>query len=151
MVVCALAVLAPRAHAQTLLSDDALSRILVATAPANTAPIAAPAEVRGESRALFTWSVALSTALVQAADAHSTMMALDAGAAEGNPIVEPFARHQPSLIAFKAGVSVATIVAVHRLAGRHKVAAALLTAAINGTYVAIALHNYQLAHRLRGQ
>ena len=90
-----------------------------------------------------------SAVVVHGLDAHSTFAALDAGAIEVNPVLEPLTRHRAPFIAFKAGVAAGTIYAAHHMAKRNKVAAALTLLAVNSVYAVIAANNYRVAREMR--
>jgi hypothetical protein len=89
----------------------------------------------------------ISFATLQALDVHSTLRALDRGAAEGNVLMQPFASRPAAFIALKAGVTAGLLFANERLGRRHRVAALALMVAANGMYAAIVAHNYRVAAR----
>ena len=87
----------------------------------------------------------VSLAGMQALDIASTHKALEAGAAEANPMMAPFARSPLALAAVKAGVTSVTIFAAERMWKTNRKAALVTMIALNATYGAIAAHNYRVA------
>jgi hypothetical protein len=85
-----------------------------------------------------------SFAALQALDAHSTLRALDAGAAEANPIVGGLAHKPIALLAVKAGLTASTIYLVEKVRVRSRGAAIALMAVLNSAYVTIVAHNYRV-------
>jgi hypothetical protein len=147
------------ASAQDATMDRTTAPVLFTAA--NTATLAnAPAAVAPQipfnilhGRPASTSSMTLtslyaSTALMQALDVHSSLKAFRAGAVEGNPLMSGVVSNKTAFIAVKALVASSTIMAARQIGRRHKVAAAIMLAAINGTYAWVASHNYKLAHDL---
>jgi hypothetical protein len=87
----------------------------------------------------------VSLAGLQALDIASTHRALNAGAAEANPVVAPFASSPVALAVVKAGVTSATIVASERLWKKNRKAALLTMIALNAAYGVVVAHNYRVA------
>ena len=147
------------ASAQELASDRVLSPALLAasnTTPASTPAVDAPQipfnilHGRPESQhSTSMLALYASTAVMQALDVHSSLMAFSRGAVEGNPMMAGAASHKPVFIALKAGIAATTIMAAKQIARRHKVAAVVTLVAINSAYAFVASHNYQLARALR--
>jgi Domain of unknown function (DUF5658) len=90
----------------------------------------------------------VSFVALQALDVHSTLLAVDRGAKETNPIAAPFVEHPPALIAFKAGMTVGTLYLVERVRRHSRVGAIVLTAAFNSAYATVVANNYRIAARL---
>ena len=99
----------------------------------------------GRPRALLPLYV--SFASLQALDVASTHRALDLGAHEVNPIVEPFANSTAALVAMKAGTTAAIIYLTERLRKRHPVAAVALMVSLNAGFASIVVHNYSVKGR----
>ena len=87
----------------------------------------------------------ISLAGLQALDIASTHKALEAGAAEANPIIAPLSGSPLALAAVKAGVTGATIFATERMWKTNRKAALVTMIALNAVYGAIAAHNYRVA------
>lgn len=94
-------------------------------------------------------SLYASTAVMQVLDVHSTLLALDRGAVEANPLMSGASRHKAAFIALKAGVAFSTVMAARNMSKRNKVAAVLTLVAINSAYAMIVNHNYKVARGLR--
>jgi hypothetical protein len=93
-------------------------------------------------------SLYATTAVLQALDIHSTMLALDRGAIEANPLMAGVTKNRAAFIATKAAVATGTILAARRLSKRNKVAAIVTLVAINTAYGFIVQHNYKVARGL---
>jgi len=89
-----------------------------------------------------------SFVVLQALDAHSTLLAVDRGAKETNPIAAPFVEHPAALVAFKAGMTVGTLYLVERVRRHSRLGAIVLTAAFNSAYATVVANNYRIAARL---
>ena len=89
-----------------------------------------------------------SFVVLQALDAHSTLLAVSRGAKETNPIAAPFVEHPAALVAFKAGMTVGTLYMVERVRRHSRVGAIVLTAAFNSAYATVVANNYRIAARL---
>jgi hypothetical protein len=94
-------------------------------------------------------SMYASSALLHALDVHSTMLALDRGGIEANPLMAGITKNKAAFIATKAAVATGTILAARNLSRRNKVAAVLTLAAINTAYAMIVQHNYKVARQLK--
>jgi hypothetical protein len=90
------------------------------------------------------WLVPLyvSFAALQALDAHSTLRALNAGAAEANPLMGGLAGKPAALVATKAAVAASTIYLADKVRVKNRTAAIALMAALNALYASIVVHNY---------
>ena len=89
----------------------------------------------------------VSFAALQALDAHSTLRALDNGAAEANPLMAGLAGTPAALVAVKAGVAASTIYLVEKVRVKSRGAAIALMVALNSAYAAIVAHNYRTTRR----
>jgi hypothetical protein len=94
-------------------------------------------------------SLYVSTAVMQGLDVHSTMMALDRGGAEANPLMKGLTGNKAAFIAFKAGITATTIYAAHQTSKKNRVAAIVTLVAINSAYAMIVSHNYRVARSLQ--
>lgn len=106
---------------------------------------AQPFEVRTATRPTPLLGLYLSLAVLQTLDVVSTRKALNAGAAEANPIVAPFAGSPLALAVLKAGVTSATIVASERLWRKNRKAALLTMIGLNAAYGIAIAQNYRIA------
>jgi len=82
---------------------------------------------------------------LQALDAHSTLRALDRGAREGNPLIEPFTHNTAALIALKAGTAAGVLYMTDRVHRHNRVAGIVIMAAANSAYATIVARNYRIA------
>ena len=91
-----------------------------------------------------------SSAFLQSYDAYLTLSALEAGASEANPIMEPITRNPIAFVAVKAGLTAASIVSAEQLwrQRRRKSAVAVMVLS-NAMMVAIAAHNTAVVQRLK--
>jgi hypothetical protein len=80
---------------------------------------------------------------LQALDAHSTLRALQTGAREQNPIVEPFGRNPAALFVLKSATTAGTIVLAEKLRRHHPVKAIVMMTAVNVAYAVIVAANYR--------
>jgi hypothetical protein len=110
-------------------------------------PVADTAAPRHEGRGVLI-PLYVSFVALQALDVHSTLLAVDRGAKETNPLAAPFVEHPPALIAFKAGMTVGTLYLVERVRRHSRVGAIVLTAAFNSAYATVVANNYRIAARL---
>jgi hypothetical protein len=106
---------------------------------------ARPLEERTAARPAPLVGLYVSLAGLQALDIASTRRALNAGAAEANPVVAPFAGSPVALAVVKAGVTSATIVASEHLWKKNRKAALLTMIALNAAYGVVVAHNYRVA------
>jgi len=103
---------------------------------------------RGEKRPLWIIPVHGVTAGMQALDAHSTFVGLNAGAIEANPVVASFVHHRPAFTAVKVGVAAGVIYMTDRMSKRHPIRALITATAINSAYAMIVANNYRIARDL---
>jgi hypothetical protein len=108
----------------------------------------APAPRQQRSSPIF-GSLYATTAVMQALDVHSTMLALDRGAVEANPLMSGVTRNKAAFIATKAAVATGTILAARSLSKRNKVAAVITLVALNTAYGFIVQNNYRVARGLK--
>ena len=78
-------------------------------------------------------------------DVHSTIRALDSGAAEGNPLMFGVSKNRAALIAVKSTLAAGVVYATHRIAKRNKAAAIVGAVAVNSLLLTAAHHNYSIA------
>lgn len=93
----------------------------------------------------------VATAALQALDVHSSFSALDAGAAEANPLLLGLVPNRPAFVAVKAGMTVAMIYGASHLAKHHRVYAIIALVGINSAYAALVAHNYHVAAVMRAR
>ena len=129
------------ARAQATVDAFAPRTVLAAVEAAEARPL----EERPAARPAPLVGLYVSLAALQALDIASTRRALNAGAAEANPVVAPFAGSPVALAVMKAGVTSATIVASERLWKKNRKAALLTMIALNAAYGAVVAHNYRVA------
>ncbi len=91
-----------------------------------------------------------TTFMVQVYEGRATVNAIDAGARERNPLVAPFASRR-KMLAFTLARATATNVALGSIGKRHKVAAIVIGAALNYSYLFLAEHNNAVAADMRRQ
>ena len=94
-------------------------------------------------RSLYT-----TTAIMQALDVHSTMLALDRGGVEANPLMAGVTKNKTAFIVTKAAVATGTILAARSMSKRNKVAAIVSLVALNTAYGFIVQNNYKIARGL---
>jgi hypothetical protein len=126
-----------------ILLDAPLGTLAVGQLPTLRIP---PVDVRATRpvRSAVLPSLYVSTAVMQALDVHSTLRALDRGAAEGNPLMSGLTKNRGAFIATKAAVAAGTIFATRQIGKRNKVAAVATLIAINSAYALVVRHNYQV-------
>jgi len=91
----------------------------------------------------------LSFTALQMFDARSTVLAVNRGARELNPLVRWFDGDPIAITALKLGTTAGTIVLAEKLWRSHNRTAAVLSmVAINSTYAIVVAHNYRTANRL---
>jgi len=132
----------PRPIAATRLALVPRDGAGVAATPATDVTPSLPAVSRHDR--LFT-SLAASFVGVQVLDVHSTLLAIDRGADEANPVMAPFASHPAALIAVKAGAAGGILFMVNRIHARNRLAGVLMMAAANSAYATVVANNYRLA------
>jgi hypothetical protein len=152
--VSQLAVVPARAESarETAASGATAATVSIAEAARGEAAAIATAEPRprfdsGRTAAMMPLYVA--TAALQVLDAYSTMNALENGAREANPLMTGIASNKAALFGVKAAVASSTILAMHRMSKRNRVAAIVTGIAINSAYAVIVAHNYRVANRMQ--
>ena len=110
--------------------------------PMQVAPVN---ERRGSSSLLA--SLYATTAVMQALDVHSTLLAIKAGAVEGNPLMSGVVNNRGAFLATKAAVAASTILAARQIAKKSRIGAIVTMVAVNSAYAMIVRHNYSLAAR----
>ena len=98
-----------------------------------------------QRRGLLISSLYASFVTLQALDAHSTRRALNHGARESNPLIEPFAHNTAALIALKAGTAAGVLYMTDRVRRHNRVASIVIMAAANSAYATIVARNYRIA------
>ena len=91
----------------------------------------------------------VSYAVLQTLDIHSTLRVMDRGGVEQNTVLAPLVNRPAAFIAFKAGVTAATLLAANRLSKHHRVTSYVVMFALNSAYAVIVAHNYRLGDQLR--
>ena len=86
-----------------------------------------------------------SLAALQVADVYSTRRALNAGAREANPLLEPVAGNSGAMLAVKAASAAGAIFFTERAWKKNRKGAILLIAAINGVTAAVVANNLKNA------
>jgi hypothetical protein len=89
-----------------------------------------------------------TTYMVQVYEGRTTVNAIEAGAREVNPVVAPFTS-RPGMFAFSIARATAINVAIGSIGRRHKIAAIVIGAALNYSYLFIAEHNNTIAAEQR--
>lgn len=83
------------------------------------------------------------TITAQVLDTHSTLLALDAGRTERNPLMTWVAQNPTALIGVKTAATVGFVFATQKLAKRHRRAAIWANLAVNAAVLAVAYRNYR--------
>jgi hypothetical protein len=84
---------------------------------------------------------------LQAADLHSTFLAIGRGGREINPLLRPLADSPAAMLATKGGMAAFTVYVNERLRRKKPRGALALMVAESTFYAIIAAHNYGLARR----
>jgi len=113
-------------------------------------PLTIPPPVEAaQRRGLLISSLYASFITLQALDVHSTLRALDRGARESNPLIEPFAHNTAALIALKAGTTAGVLYMTDRVRRHNRVASIVIMAAANSAYATIVARNYRIGSSQR--
>ena len=140
VLACLLLLVASNIFAQQLESSSSLRDAVSASEEAITSPARRP---------LPLIPLYLSFAALQMFDAHSTVLAVNRGARELNPLIRSIDADPVALTAFKLGTTAATIVVAEKLwRGHNRTAAVMSMIAVNTAYAFIVTHNYRTANRL---
>lgn len=139
---------------EELVVTTALPRLAPFTPPSDREDLAtAPTEPRAvpdaPSRGAVLSSLYGSFVALQALDAHSTLLAVDRGAVEANPLIGGLASRPAALIAMKAGTAAGVIYMTERVRRHNRIAAMVLMLASNSAYATLVARNYRIAERLR--
>ena len=112
--------------------------------------VAAPPVERCRERPRLLTPMLVGYAGLQAADAHSTLRALDAGAVEANPttVAQWAVRSTSRAYGIKAGVTAGTSWAFDRIACSHPRTAFWTITALNTVLALVVLHNYRVGSRM---
>ena len=84
---------------------------------------------------------------LQAADAITTLMALERGAREGNPLLRRAVGSLAALFALKGATVAATVLTAEKLRQRHRVVTTVSLIAINATLAVVAVNNVTVIAR----
>jgi hypothetical protein len=95
------------------------------------------------------WSLYGATVATQVLDTHSTLVALDAGAREGNPVMSVLTGNRTAFLVTKAAVTAGTIYLAKRVDRKHRKLAVISLVAINSAYAWIVVHNYRVRATMR--
>jgi len=118
--------------------------------PITVTGIAAPVKVaQAFSRPAVLTALYASYGALQAYDVYSTRQALARGAREANPLMQGVVGNTGALVALKAGVGAATIVAAERLWKTNKPAAIGIMIAGNSVAAIVAARNARTLGQLR--
>ena len=116
--------------------------------PAGIIAPPAPIELRRTlTDPAFVKKMYYSFAALQAADAVTTLTALNSGGREANPLLQGAVKSPPAIIAIKAGVVAGTILTMERLRKDHPVVAVATLIAINSTLAVVAINNASVTAR----
>ena len=131
-----------------LLSASRIAALGVTGEPYIRARMRAPVPESGrEDRPRALLPLYIGFGALQALDAHSTMRAVNAGRAERNPLIAPFADRPGAMIGVKAAATAGTLAIAEKLWRRNRAAAVTLLIAANVGYAAVVAHNYRQARR----
>jgi hypothetical protein len=89
--------------------------------------------------------------LLQAVDAHSTIVTLKGGAKEANPLIGGLAGNPAALVAVKTASAAGTLYCVERLRKKNRVAAAVTMAALNSAYAVVVMNNARVAAKINSR
>jgi hypothetical protein len=108
-------------------------------------PVPVPAVVANVERPLVLPALYVALGATQVWDVYSTRSALRAGGREANPAAAAFSGNMGALMGMKAATTAATILFAERMWKKHRVAAIVMVAAINGATAAVSMHNMRTA------
>jgi Domain of unknown function (DUF5658) len=94
-------------------------------------------------------SLSVAAAALQGLDAYTTLVALNRGAQEANPMMRGTAGNPAVFIAVKSSMTAATIYAAHRLWPRNKTAAVAVLAISNGLLATVVAHNVSVLRQMK--
>ena len=126
--------------------------VLGSTVELPAAAVAAASAERCRDRPRLLTPMLVGYAGLQAADAHSTLRALDAGAVEANPttVAQWAVRSTSRAYGIKAGVTAGTWWAFDRIACSHPRTAFWTVTALNTVLALVVSHNYRVGSRMLG-
>jgi hypothetical protein len=125
------------------ITEAALAQAVAASAPTQSKPRSS-SSTTAAMLSLYAVTVAL-----QMLDAHSTMSALGRGAREANPLMKDIAANKAAMFGVKAAVAGTTILAMHKVSKKNRVAAIITGIAINSAYAVVVAHNYRVGRGLK--
>lgn len=132
-------------------TETAAPRLTALTAPAER-PSEAPAAVdlppAQKPRGALITSMYVSFAALQGLDVHSTLLAVDRGAREGNPMMATLVDHPAAFVAFKAGTAAGVLLLTDHIRRHNRLASIVIMTAANSAYAIVVANNYRLAARL---
>lgn len=88
-----------------------------------------------------------SYGFLQAADVVTTLVSVNQGAREFNPLLQGASQNPAAMIAIKAGTAAGTILMIEKLRKEHPVIAVATLIAINSTLAVVAVNNVSVAAR----
>jgi len=88
-----------------------------------------------------------SYGFLQAADVVTTLVSVNQGAREFNPLLQGASQNSAAMIAIKAGTAAGTILMIEKLRKEHPVIAVATLIAINSTLAVVAVNNVSVAAR----
>jgi uncharacterized protein DUF5658 len=142
LLICgALIALAPRAGAQEFTAEST-------DAPRIVAEVVTVHGTTPDFAAAVRPSLLASFAALQVLDTVSTLRGVSNGAREANPLMSGLVQHPAAFIAVKAMTTATTVMVLRGLAVKHPKTAFVLSAALNGAYSAIVVHNFKTASTL---
>jgi hypothetical protein len=136
---------APVPAPDTLIANAALA-VVPAAPPAETSGGEVPRAADRHGRLLA--SLYASFVTLQALDAHSTLVAIDRGARETNPMMAPLVDRPAAFVALKAGTAAGVLYMTERVRRHSPLGAVLMMAAFNSAYATVVARNYRVAAQL---
>jgi hypothetical protein len=131
---------------ETLIADAAGPGVVPPAPPAATSGGGALRDTDRHGRLLA--SLYASFVTLQALDAHSTLVAIDRGARETNPMMAPLVDRPAAFVALKAGTAAGVLYMTERVRRHSPLGAVLMMAAFNSAYATVVARNYRVAARL---
>ena len=121
----------------------------VADGPTATDDVAVPSAPARTPHGILRPALYASFAGLQAYDAYTTIVGIDRGAAERNPLARSLAAHPAALFVAKATLTATSIGATEYLWRRHRRRAAIAALFVsNGIAAAVAAHNAMVLRRM---
>jgi hypothetical protein len=106
-----------------------------------------PQLTRKQGKTLVMPAMYVGLATLQALDAHSTLRAIDAGHAEGNPLMGWVVDHPVAFVSIKGAATAGTILVAEKIRKKYPKRALAFMAAINTAYALVVAHNYRASSR----